>query len=41
MITTDQEVPIETVSKNLGHSEIRVTQIYAKVMAKAQREAVN
>ena len=36
-----KEVPIETVSKNLGHSEIRVTQIYAKVMAKAQREAVN
>ena len=36
-----KEVPIETVSKNLGHSEIRVTQIYAKVIPKAQIDAVN
>ena len=35
------ETPIETVSKNLGHSEIRTTQIYAKVVSKSQREAVN
>jgi integrase len=36
-----KEVPIETVSKNLGHAEIRTTQIYAKVINQAQREAVN
>jgi site-specific recombinase XerD len=35
------EVPIETVSKNLGHSEIKTTQIYAKVINQAQRAAVN
>ena len=35
------EVPIETVSKNLGHSEIRTTQVYAKVINQAQRAAVN
>jgi len=35
------EVPIETVSKNLGHSEIRTTQIYAKVINAAQRAAVD
>jgi integrase len=35
------EVPIETVSKNLGHSEIRTTQIYAKVVNAAQRAAVS
>jgi len=35
------EVPIETVSKNLGHSEIRTTQIYAKVVSAAQRAAVD
>ena len=35
------EVPIETVSKNLGHSEIRTTQIYAKVVNAAQRAAVD
>jgi integrase len=35
------EVPIETVSKNLGHSEIRTTQIYAKVVNTAQRAAVD
>ncbi len=31
LITLDQGVPIETVSKMLGHSNIGVTQIYAKV----------
>jgi integrase len=35
------EVPIETVSKNLGHSDIQTTQIYAKVINSAQRQAVN
>lgn len=34
-------VPIETVSKLLGHSEIKTTQIYAKVIDKSKREAVN
>jgi site-specific recombinase XerD len=31
--------PIETVSKILGHSEIKTTQIYAKVIDKNKREA--
>ena len=35
------DVSIETVSKNLGHSEIRTTQGYAKVIHKSQREAVD
>ncbi len=30
-ITLSKGVPIETVSKMLGHSDIRTTQIYAKV----------
>ena len=35
------EVPIETVSKILGHSDIATTQIYAKVMDKNKRAAVD
>ena len=31
LITLDQGVPIETVSKMLGHSNITTTQIYARV----------
>ena len=31
-VTLSQGVPIETVSKMLGHSNIRVTQIYAKIL---------
>jgi len=34
-------VPIETVSKILGHSDIHTTQIYAKVIDKAKRDAVS
>ena len=34
-------VPIETVSKILGHSDIKVTQIYAKVIDKSKREAAD
>jgi integrase len=34
-------VPIETVSKLLGHSDIHTTQIYAKVIDKNKRAAVN
>ena len=30
-ITLSRGVPIETVSKMLGHSDIKTTQIYAKV----------
>ena len=35
------EVPIETVSKILGHSDIKTTRIYAKVIDKSKRDAVN
>ena len=31
LITLEQGVSIETVSKMLGHSDIRTTQIYARV----------
>jgi len=34
-------VPIEVVSKLLGHSDIRTTQIYAKVIDQNKREAVS
>jgi integrase len=34
-------VPIETVSKLLGHSDIKTTQIYAKVVDASKREAVS
>lgn len=32
MITLNNDVPIDTVSKMMGHSTIRTTQIYAKVL---------
>jgi integrase len=35
------EVPIETVSKLLGHADIKTTQIYAKVIDKSKRDAVD
>jgi integrase len=35
------EVPIETVSKILGHVDIKTTQIYAKVIDKSKRDAVD
>jgi integrase len=35
------EVPIETVSRILGHSDIKTTQIYAKVIDRSKREAVD
>jgi site-specific recombinase XerD len=35
------EVPIETVSKILGHSDIKITQIYDKVIDKSKRDAVD
>jgi integrase len=35
------EVPIETVSKLLGHTNIKTTQIYAKVIDRNKREAVD
>ena len=34
------EVPIETVSKFLGHKKIATTQIYARVLDEAQKKAV-
>jgi integrase len=34
-------VPIETVSKILGHADIKTTQIYAKVVDRNKREAVS
>jgi integrase len=35
------EVPIETVSKILGHADIKTTQIYAKVIDKSKRDAMD
>ena len=35
------KVPIETVSKLLGHSDIQTTQIYAKVIDRNKREAID
>jgi site-specific recombinase XerD len=40
-ITLTNGVPIETVSKLLGHSSIRTTQIYAKVVEKKVQEDMN
>ena len=40
-ITLTNGVPMETVSKLLGHSSIRTTQIYAKVVEKKVREDMN
>jgi integrase len=37
----DQGVDIYTVSKLLGHSNLETTQVYAKVLDRAKREAVN
>ena len=31
LMTLENGVPIETVSKMLGHSDIKTTQVYAKV----------
>ena len=33
-VTLTQGVPLETVSKMLGHSDIRTTQVYARVTPK-------
>lgn len=35
------DVPLEVVSKQLGHTHISTTEIYAKVMAKTQASAIN
>lgn len=40
-ITLTNGVPIETVSKMLGHTSIRTTQIYAKVIEKKVSEDMN
>jgi site-specific recombinase XerD len=37
-VTLTNGVPIETVSKMLGHTSIRTTQIYAKVVEKKVSE---
>lgn len=34
-------VPIEEVSNQLGHSDVRITQVYAKVMRSTQKKATN
>lgn len=41
LITLEQGVPIETVSKMLGHSDIKTTQIYARVTPKKLFEDMN
>jgi integrase len=35
------DVPIETISGLLGHSDIHITQVYAKIMDKNKRDAVD
>jgi len=40
-IMLENSVPIETVSKMLGHSSIKTTQIYAKVHEKAIKSGIN
>src|SRR5690606_20372303 len=40
-ITLSNGVPIETVSKLLGHSKIATTQIYAKVVEKKVSDDMN
>ena len=34
LVTLEEGVPIETISKMLGHSNIKTTQIYASVTPK-------
>ena len=34
LVTLEEGVPIETISKMLGHSNIKTTQIYARVTPK-------
>ena len=34
LVTLEEGVPIETISKMLGHSNIQTTQIYARVTPK-------
>ena len=31
LVTLEEGVPIETISKMLGHSNVRTTQIYARI----------
>ena len=34
LVTLEEGVPIETISKMLGHSNIKTTQVYARVTPK-------
>lgn len=34
LVTLEAGVPIETISRMLGHSDIRMTQVYARVSPK-------
>ncbi|MFD1255919.1 tyrosine-type recombinase/integrase [Mucilaginibacter terrae] len=40
-VTLSNGVPIETVSKMLGHTTIRTTQIYAKVVERKVSDDMN
>jgi site-specific recombinase XerD len=35
------DVPLEVVAKQLGHGKISTTQIYAKILGKTQKKAID
>tara|TARA_B100001094_G_scaffold288231_1_gene304321 strand:- start:287 stop:538 length:252 start_codon:yes stop_codon:yes gene_type:complete len=41
LLLNTNKVDLLTVSKLLGHKDIKTTQVYAKIMDKTKRDAVN